>query len=109
MPRDIELFLENQISSLPGTSLLKLNHCSCCIRRHVKNNENENSKNHEDNEQIIHVESDEYISPVVNDKSYFNKGDTLTQLSISLNVNHSTIKNIERKFTEVKYPTDNSL
>jgi hypothetical protein len=74
LPTDIELFLENHISSFRGTSLLKLNHI---IENTSKNNKNDNSKNHEDNVQIIHLKRDTNISPIIYE-SYFYKDDTPT-------------------------------
>jgi hypothetical protein len=106
LPTDIELFLENHISSLRGLSLLKLNHT---IEEDTSVfNENENLKNHEDNVKIVHVQRNKNITPVFNDDRYFEKGDAPNHLSKNSIVDCSRIQNIRTKCAEGKFSTDNS-
>jgi hypothetical protein len=106
LPSDIELFLKNHIVSLRGLSLLKLYD----IIEEDKSiyNKNKNSKNHEDNVNIVHVEISENITPVFNDDRYFDKGDAPNHSSTYSIVDCSTIQNIEKKCAEGKFSTDNS-
>jgi hypothetical protein len=71
-------------------------------------NKNENSKNHEDNVNIVHVERSENIMPVFNDDRYFDKGDAPNHSSSYSIVDCCTIQNIEKKCAEGKFSTDNS-
>jgi hypothetical protein len=106
LPTDIELFLENHISSLRGLSLLKLNHI--IEKESSTYNKNENSKYHEDNVKIIHVKRSEIITPVFNDDRYFNKGDAPNHPSSYSIGDCRAIQNIETKCAGGKFSTDNS-
>jgi hypothetical protein len=103
---EIELFLENHISSLRGLSLLKLNHI---IEEDTSVfNKNENLKNHEDNVKIVHVQRNENITPVFNDDRYFDKSDAPNHPSNNFIVDCSRIQNIQTKCAESKFSSDNS-